>query len=150
MRKIAILLLALFAIAGTSAARTHRKPHRVTRPAKVPKGKRYRNKRPIRPSSYQAAPRGQQAPTPERYREIQQSLAAKGYFSGEPNGKWGPESIDAIRRFQADQNLEVDGKVGSLTLIALGLGPKRTVNAQAKPAEPLPDEPVPPQNGVPE
>ncbi len=31
----------------------------------------------------------QQAPTPERYTEIQQALAAKGYFKGEPNGHWG-------------------------------------------------------------
>lgn len=149
MRKIAILLLALFTIAGTSAARTHQKAHRATRRSTVPNGKRYKGRRTVRHTSYQAAPR-QQGPAPERYQEIQQSLASKGYFKGEPNGQWGPESTDALRQFQADQNLTVDGKVGSLSLIALGLGPKRTLKAQAKPAEPPSDETVPPQNGVPE
>jgi peptidoglycan hydrolase-like protein with peptidoglycan-binding domain len=67
----------------------------------------------------------QQQPTPERYKEIQQSLADKGYFSGPVDGNWGPESVDALKRFQREQNLTDDGKIGSLSLIALGLGPKR-------------------------
>jgi hypothetical protein len=69
--------------------------------------------------------RYQTTPTPERYREIQQALASKGYFHGEPNGEWGADSIDALKRFQADQSLMPDGKISSLSLIALGLGPKR-------------------------
>ena len=69
---------------------------------------------------------GQQQPTPERYKEIQQALADRGYFSGSPDGTWGPDSIDSLKRFQRDQSLTDDGKIGSLSLIALGLGPKRT------------------------
>ena len=68
----------------------------------------------------------QQQPTSERYKEIQQALADKGYFSGPVDGNWGPESVDALKRFQREQNLTEDGKIGSLSLIALGLGPKRT------------------------
>ena len=67
----------------------------------------------------------QQAPTADRYREIQQALINKGYLQGEPTGQWGPDSVDALKRFQADQNLMADGKIGALSLIALGLGPKR-------------------------
>ncbi len=67
----------------------------------------------------------QQQPTPERYREIQQALADRGYFSGPVDGNWGPESTDALKRFPREQNLTDDGKLGSLSLIALGLGPKR-------------------------
>ena len=67
----------------------------------------------------------QQQPTPERYREIQQALADKGYFNGPVDGQWGAESVDALKRFQREQNLTDDGKIGSLSLIALGLGPKR-------------------------
>jgi peptidoglycan hydrolase-like protein with peptidoglycan-binding domain len=70
-------------------------------------------------------------PSPERYREIQQALADKGYFSGTPDGVWGASSTDALKRFQHDQNLSEDGKVDSLSLIALGLGPKRAGNAAA-------------------
>ena len=66
-----------------------------------------------------------QQPSPERYKEIQQALASKGYFKTEPDGTWGPASIDALKRFQHDQNLVEDGKIGSLSLIALGLGPRR-------------------------
>jgi peptidoglycan hydrolase-like protein with peptidoglycan-binding domain len=66
----------------------------------------------------------QQQPTPERYKEIQQALANKGYFKGTLDGNWGPDSVDALKSFQHDQNLPEDGKIGSLALIALGLGPK--------------------------
>jgi peptidoglycan hydrolase-like protein with peptidoglycan-binding domain len=77
----------------------------------------------------------QQAPTPERYKEIQDSLASKGYFKGESNGQWGPDSEEALKRFQSDQNLTPDGKIGSLSLIAMGLGPKRlTAQSSPKPA----------------
>ena len=76
----------------------------------------------------------QQAPTPDRYREIQQALATKGYYKGEPNGEWSADSSDALKRFQGDQNLMPDGKINSLSLIALGLGPKRlTAKSDAAP-----------------
>jgi len=74
----------------------------------------------------------QQAPTPERYKEIQASLASKGYFKGEATGEWGSDSVAALKRFQTDQNLTPDGKLNSLSLIALGLGPKR-LTAQSNP-----------------
>ena len=64
-------------------------------------------------------------PTPERYKEIQQSLADKGYFRGPVDGTWGPDSALAMKRFQTEQNLDADGKIGALSLVALGLGPRR-------------------------
>jgi peptidoglycan hydrolase-like protein with peptidoglycan-binding domain len=80
----------------------------------------------------------QQQPTPDRYREIQEALSEKGYFAGQPDGNWGPESVEALKRFQRDQNLTEDGKIGSLSLIAMGLGPKRgaTVESAAEAAAP--------------
>jgi len=78
----------------------------------------------------------QNAPSPERYKEIQQVLSDKGYFKGDVNGQWGPTSVDALRQFQSDQNLVADGKLGSLSLIALGLGPKRITAQQARPEQP--------------
>ena len=68
---------------------------------------------------------GQQVPTRERYMEIQQALISRGYLAAPPTGIWGPQSIEALKKFQASQNLEPSGKLDSLTLIALGLGPKR-------------------------
>jgi hypothetical protein len=65
----------------------------------------------------------QMTPTPERYKEIQQALAAKGYLKSEPNGIWDAQSIEALRQFQTDQNLSVTGRISSASLIGLGLGP---------------------------
>lgn len=70
----------------------------------------------------------QQQPAPERYREIQEALISRGYLEGPATGAWGPESVEALKKFQLDQNLKGDGKLDSLSLIALGLGPKRTAN----------------------
>jgi peptidoglycan hydrolase-like protein with peptidoglycan-binding domain len=83
----------------------------------------------------------QTAPTPDRYREIQEALASRGYLSSEDaNGTWGASSTEALKRFQAEQSLESSGKIDSLSLIALGLGPKhdsavlvpRTVDANVQ------------------
>jgi peptidoglycan hydrolase-like protein with peptidoglycan-binding domain len=62
-------------------------------------------------------------PTPERYSEIQQALIDKKYLTGAVTGRWDDDSEEALRRFQRDQNLEPTGKLDSLTLIGLGLGP---------------------------
>lgn len=75
---------------------------------------------------------GPQSPTPERYEEIQKALADKGFFKGDVNGQWGPDSVDALRSFQQSQSLEADGKIGALSLIALGLGPKRVSAAKTE------------------
>ncbi len=67
----------------------------------------------------------QTQPSTDRYKEIQQALADKGYFNGAVDGSWGTDSVESLKRFQRDQNIGDDGKLGSLSLIALGLGPKR-------------------------
>jgi murein L,D-transpeptidase YcbB/YkuD len=85
----------------------------------------------------------QQAPSQERYMEIQRALASKGYLKSEPNGEWGPDSVDALKRFQTDQSLTPDGKIGSLSLIALGLGPKRMTAKSDSPTGAA--APAPPQ-----
>ena len=81
----------------------------------------------------------QAAPTASRYREIQDALAGKGYLKPEDaNGVWGESSVDALKRFQAEQKIESTGKINSLSLIALGLGPKHD-SAAGPPALPVPD-----------
>ena len=82
----------------------------------------------------------QQQPTAGRYKEIQQALADKGYFRGPVDGTWGLESVDALKRFQKEQNLDPDGKIGALSLMALGLGPRRGP-AAAQAADPAVDPP---------
>ena len=52
-----------------------------------------------------AGPSYQTHPTPERYQEIQQALADKGYYKGEVNGEWNDESTSALKKFQTDHQL---------------------------------------------
>jgi hypothetical protein len=81
-------------------------------------------------------------PDPDRLREIQKALADKGYFKGEVNGVWDGDSIVALKQFQTDQKLAAaDGKINSLSLIGLGLGPKHDGSVAAA----LPTE-KPPEN----
>ncbi|HWQ52340.1 MAG TPA: peptidoglycan-binding domain-containing protein [Bryobacteraceae bacterium] len=82
----------------------------------------------------------QLAPEPERYREIQQALIDKGYLQGPASGQWNQESADALRRFQREQNLEPNGKINSLSIIALGLGPKYDT-ASSAPVQLTPQQP---------
>jgi hypothetical protein len=70
-------------------------------------------------------PVGQQRPTSERYKEIETALHERGYLTESPTGQWSSSSIDALRRFQADEDLPVTGHLDSLSLIRLGLGPQR-------------------------
>ena len=79
-------------------------------------------------------------PDPDRYQEIQKALADRGYFKGEANGQWNDDSVDALKRFQADQKLTDDGKINSLSLIGLGLGPKHNGTAVTPPAPGAPSD----------
>lgn len=69
-----------------------------------------------------ARPRGQQAPAPERVKEIQAALAERGFYKGEPSGKWDQKSQEAMKAFQEANNLRATGKIDALSLQALGLG----------------------------
>jgi len=112
--------------------------------------------------SRSAAPSYQLHPDPDRYRQIQQALADRGYFKGQVNGQWNEDSVDALKRFQTDQRLDADGKINALTLNGLGLGAKHdgtsaatvplsaansgtTADPAATPPPELPAETPPPQ-----
>src|SRR4051794_37629681 len=44
----------------------------------------------------------QMAPTPQRYQQIQQALASKGYLRPEDaKGVWNQASVDALKQFQS-------------------------------------------------
>ncbi len=68
---------------------------------------------------------GQMTPTPDRYRQIQQALVAKGYSNRPPDGVWGPEWVGSLKKFQQDQKLEPNGKLTALSIKTLGLGAQR-------------------------
>ncbi len=141
--------MALFAMAwpsiATTTRRTTRRSTHTAHPAVSSKGTKHKNSK-ASASKTSKSRRGrrsyQQTPTPDRYKEIQQALVSKGYFHAEPNGEWSSDSQDALKRFQADQHLTADGKLSSMSLIALGLGPKR-LSAQSHAQPPLAEPPKP-------
>lgn len=50
-----------------------------------------------------------------RATQLQAALKNAGYYEGGVDGKVGPGTIDAIRRFQADNGLDADGVCGRKT-----------------------------------
>ncbi len=90
-------------------------------------------KAPVKPGPFRSR---QMQPTQDRYREIQQALAEKGYLKSEPTGVWGSDSVDALKQFQAEQSIPVTGKLNSRSIIGLGLGPKTAAPLVVPPPEP--------------
>lgn len=115
---------------GSSAANSHKTNPSQSAHATASKSTRTASAHSTRRSGKRAHARSKPAPSyqlhpdPERYQEIQKALAERGYFKGEVNGVWGDDSVDALKRFQHDQNLADDGKITALSLTGLGLGPK--------------------------
>jgi hypothetical protein len=56
-----------------------------------------------------------------RVLEIQQALASKGFFQGEPTGVYDESTIDAMRRFQLKENIPATGYPTAHALRRLGL-----------------------------
>lgn len=55
----------------------------------------------------------------ERVRVLQETLKALGYFPGVPSGHFQEQTVQAVKRFQRDNQLIVDGRVGRQTLMLL-------------------------------
>lgn len=51
----------------------------------------------------------------EAVRELQKALIELEYMEGKPNGVFDKKTTDAVRRFQRDRELEVDGICGPIT-----------------------------------
>ena len=95
-----------------------------------------------KPTSRITRPTRQFTPTPERYKQIEEALCRRGYLSSDQvNGQWNDRSAAALKKFQADQNLVASGKIDSLSLIALGLGPKHQTISLESPVASQPGNP---------
>ena len=53
--------------------------------------------------------------------EVQSALSREGYYSGAVDGTLGPETRNALRRYQRDRGLAVTGRVDRATMNALGV-----------------------------
>ena len=75
------------------------------------------------------------SPRPEeekilRNKKIQEALKIAGFYKGEIDGKIGPKTREAIRKFQAAKGLKVDGVVGPQTWQEL----EKILSSQIKPS----------------
>ena len=84
----------------------------------------------------------QKAPTPARITEIQTALEHRGYYQGNPNGKWDSNTVSAMQKFQSDNALESSGKINALSLQKLGLGSSIAGVSAPKPVQPQPSKPA--------
>lgn len=130
--RLLLLPLLAFTLAAPPAAMSAAQKAAVKPPGKQGKqsraGKTPKRRHTVRKRAARQKPRGQQQPEPQRIREIQQALAGRGY-AVEPTGVWDAATIEALKRFQDDnniRNLTGKGKLDPLTLIALGLGPPQS------------------------
>lgn len=57
----------------------------------------------------------------ERITEIQEALMSKGFYAGTPTGEWDAATVEAMRRFQISQKIDVTGYPTAHSLKKLGL-----------------------------
>lgn len=60
-------------------------------------------------------------PREEYLRKVQQSLNDQGYDAGKVDGKWGPHTAAALKKFQGDHGLDATGEIDAQTITALGI-----------------------------
>lgn len=58
---------------------------------------------------------------------VQEALNNAGYHLGTPDGKGGPATMAALKRFQTDRHLPATGKFDDITLAALGVSKASTI-----------------------
>jgi peptidoglycan hydrolase-like protein with peptidoglycan-binding domain len=144
LRKLAALVLIFWAPVFAAVPKP-RAQTAASKRAQARKGAAAKKRRGQSAKARQTWRTNQMTPTPERYKEIQTALAAKGYSNRTPDGVWTPEWAGALKRFQQDRKLEPTGKLSSLSLITLGLGPKRRTDTAPPPAA-APASPSPNSN----
>lgn len=99
------------------------RPTPLPRPAESFEYPRARNFRAPDPAPIQAVPQSN-LPQPDANiqlskKDIQYLLKELGYYSGKIDGVFGPQTKAAVKKFQKNQSLVVDGVVGKKTRAAL-------------------------------
>jgi N-acetylmuramoyl-L-alanine amidase len=69
------------------------------------------------------APVAGESLSPQAVRTVQQRLAQLGFYRGPDDGVWGPETQNAITRFQESRGLQANSQLNPATISALGLQP---------------------------
>ena len=87
----------------------------------APKKKTSAKRNTKRPASTPTKQQVQRPLRPELVIQLQEALNNSGYHLGPPDGKLGPVTLAALKKFQSDRHLPLTGKADDITLAALGL-----------------------------
>ena len=82
-----------------------------------------------------------------RVRALQRRLAASGFSPGAVDGRYGPLTTGAVRRFQSARHLQTDGIAGPQTLGRLRPAPRRQVHHRTSPRRGGHRRPAPKRTG---
>jgi peptidoglycan hydrolase-like protein with peptidoglycan-binding domain len=58
-------------------------------------------------------------------RQVQQALDKSGFQVGRVDGRWGPETTNALKQFQQSKNVQANGQLDQQTISDLGLNGAR-------------------------
>jgi len=103
-----LLLLGAFAVAQEMPSGTHQSPNEKTA---------------VRPTKKKVAV------TPETVRAAQERLSEGGYYIGPANGRMNAATANAIRKYQAAENIRVSGKLDEETLSQMNIAAGSTIGA---------------------
>jgi peptidoglycan hydrolase-like protein with peptidoglycan-binding domain len=78
--------------------------------------------------------------TQQQVMEIQTKLKQENVYNGKADGRWGPESEQALKQFQQKNNLPATGQLDEETMAQLGIGggnaPSSASGVQTQPTTP--------------
>ena len=86
-------------------------------------------------SGQQQAPGGQQqaqAQSPELVKQAQQALKDKGLNAGPVDGRWGPQTQQAVKAYQQQNQIQASGQLDRETLASLGIGQNASAGGSSR------------------
>ena len=101
---------------GTTSKTTKTPSVKSSSKTSTPKKKTANSKK-----SRRKVPQGQRTIESSRVLEIQNALAAAGYYKQEPSGLWDDSTTKAMSTYQQDNGFRTTGKPDALSLKKLGL-----------------------------
>ena len=101
---------------GTTSKTTKTPSVKSSSKTSTPKKKTANSKK-----SRRKVPQGQRTIESSRVLEIQNALAAAGYYKQEPSGLWDDSTTKAMTTYQQDNGFRTTGKPDALSLKKLGL-----------------------------
>jgi hypothetical protein len=73
-----------------------------------------------------------QAQSPELVKQAQQALKDKGLNAGPVDGQWGPQTQQAVKAYQQQNQIQATGELDQQTLASLGIGQSASAGGSSR------------------